>query len=62
MQQRGVGFYTLGVLKEIEGMVKCPLHKRFDLVLNASSGAIIAALIALGYKIDDIHKLYVNMC
>lgn len=22
------GFYTLGVLKEIEGMLKCPLYKR----------------------------------
>jgi len=26
------GFYTLGVLKEIEGMLGCPLYKRFDLV------------------------------
>lgn len=24
------GFYTLGVLKEIEGILKCPLYKRFD--------------------------------
>ena len=42
------GFYTLGVLKEIEGMLGCPLHKRFDLVFGTSTGAIIAALIALG--------------
>jgi hypothetical protein len=27
------GFYTLGVLKEIEGMIACPLYQRFDLVL-----------------------------
>ena len=52
------GFYTLGVLKEIEGMMKCPLYKRFDLVFGTSTGAIIAALIALGYEVDDIHKLY----
>lgn len=52
------GFYTLGVLKEIEGMMKCPLYKRFDLVFGTSTGAIIAALIALGYEIDDIHTLY----
>lgn len=52
------GFYTLGVLKEIEGMIQCPLHKRFDLVFGTSTGAIIAALIAMGYKIDEIHELY----
>ncbi len=52
------GFYTLGVLKEIEGMLNCPLYKRFDLIFGTSTGAIIGALIALGYKIDDIHDLY----
>lgn len=52
------GFYTLGVLKEIEGLLKCPLYKRFDLVFGTSTGAIIAALIALGYEVDDIHALY----
>ena len=52
------GFYTLGVLKEIEAMLGCPLHKRFDLVFGTSTGAIIASLIALGYEIDEIHKLY----
>lgn len=52
------GFYTLGVLRGIEAMVKCPLYKRFDLVFGTSTGAIIAALIALGYEIDEIHKLY----
>ena len=52
------GFYTLGVLKEIEGMLQCPLCKRFDLVFGTSTGAIIASLIALGYQIDEIHELY----
>lgn len=52
------GFYTLGVLKEIEAMLGCPLHKRFDLVYGTSTGAIIAALIALGYEIDQILSLY----
>jgi hypothetical protein len=28
------GFYTLGVLREIEGMMKCPLHEKFDLTLQ----------------------------
>lgn len=52
------GFYTLGVLKEIEGMLKSPLYQRFDLVFGTSTGAVIAALIALGYEIDEIHELY----
>jgi len=52
------GFYTLGVLKEIEAMLGCPLYKRFDLVFGTSTGAIIASLIALGYEVDAIHELY----
>ena len=52
------GFYTLGVLKEIEGMLNCPLYKRFDLVFGMSTGAIIGSLIALGYGIDEIHDIY----
>lgn len=52
------GFYTLGVLKEIEGLVKKPLHQCFDLVFGTSTGAIIAALIALGRSVDEIHDLY----
>lgn len=52
------GFYTLGVLKEIEAMLGCPLYKRFDLVFGTSTGGIIAALIALGYEVDQIHALY----
>lgn len=52
------GFYTLGVLKEIEAMLNCRLYKRFDLVYGTSTGAIIAALIALGYTVDQIHDLY----
>lgn len=52
------GFYTLGVLKEIEALVQTPLHERFDLVFGTSTGAIIAALLALGKGVDDIHKEY----
>ncbi len=52
------GFYTLGVLREIEGMIGCPLCERFDLVFGTSTGAIIAALIALGHRVDEIHALY----
>lgn len=52
------GFYTLGVLKEIESMLDCPLYKRFDLIFGTSTGAIIASLIALGYEVNQIHELY----
>lgn len=52
------GFYSLGVLREIEGLVEKPLCEAFDLVFGTSTGAIIAALIALGRSVDEIHKLY----
>ena len=52
------GFYTLGVLKEIEAMVKPPLYQHFNLVFGTSTGAIIASLIALGHSVDSILELY----
>ena len=52
------GFYTLGVLKEIEALVGMPLYQRFDLIFGTSTGAIIAALLALGHTVDSIHGLY----
>lgn len=52
------GFYTLGVLKELEAMLGCPLHERFGLIFGTSTGAIIATLVALGYSIDKIHEIY----
>lgn len=52
------GFYTLGVLSEIESLIKCPLHEKFDLVFGTSTGAIIASMIALGKSVDEIHQLY----
>ncbi len=52
------GFYTLGVLREIEGMVKCPLHEKFDLIFGTSTGAIIAALLALGRSVKEISDHY----
>ncbi|MFJ5371469.1 MULTISPECIES: patatin-like phospholipase family protein [Enterobacterales] len=54
------GFYTLGVLKEIESLIGVPLHKKFDLVFGTSTGAIIASLIALGHNVDTILDLYRN--
>lgn len=52
------GFYTLGALKEIEGMLKCPLYQCFDLIYGTSTGSIIASLLALGFEVDEIHDLY----
>lgn len=52
------GFYTIGVLKGLEGMLGGRLHERFDLVFGTSTGSIIAALICLGHTVDEIHHLY----
>lgn len=52
------GFYTLGVLKEIEAAAGCPLCEKFDLIFGTSTGAIIASLLALGKTVDEIHTLY----
>ena len=52
------GFYTLGILKGLEGMLSSPLSKHFDLIYGTSTGSIIAALLALGKSVDDIKGLY----
>lgn len=52
------GFYTLGVLKEIEALCGCPLFQKFSLMFGTSTGAILAALLALGRTVDEAHKLY----
>lgn len=52
------GFYSLGVLREIEAMAGKPLHEAFQLVFGTSTGAIIAALVGLGISVNDIHALY----
>jgi len=52
------GFYTLGVLTEIEAMAGRPLCQCFDLIFGTSTGGIIAALLALGHQVDEIYTLY----
>lgn len=52
------GFYTLGALKEIEGLVAGRLWQKFDLIYGTSTGAIIASLLGLGYSVDEIEALY----
>jgi patatin-like phospholipase/acyl hydrolase len=54
------GFYTLGALREIEGLIKRPLCGGFDMIFGTSTGAIIAALLALGKSVDEIHALYTS--
>jgi uncharacterized protein len=52
------GFYTLGVLREVEAMLGKPIHESFDLIFGTSTGAIIGSLLAIGTKVTDIHRLY----
>ncbi|MGH9622722.1 MAG: patatin-like phospholipase family protein [Bryobacteraceae bacterium] len=52
------GFYSLGALKELEAMLGRRLCQCFDLIFGTSTGAIIAALLALGYRVYEIHTLY----
>ena len=52
------GFYTLGVLSEIEAMAGKPLHQCFDLIFGTSTGSIIAALLARGESVANVKSLY----
>lgn len=52
------GFYTLGVLDEVEAAVGKRLCEHFDLIYGTSTGSIIAALLSLGFSVDEIRKLY----
>lgn len=52
------GFYSLGVLREVEAMLGTSLHQQFDLIFGTSTGAIIASLLAMGRTVSDIHDLY----
>src|SRR5665647_2521243 len=52
------GFYTLGILLEIEAMTGRPLCETFDLIFGTSTGSIIAALLARGESVSAVHSLY----
>lgn len=55
------GVYTLGVLREFEALIKTPLCEFFDIVYGTSTGSIIAAMIGLGYTVDEIEKKYFSL-
>ncbi len=52
------GFYTLGVLDEIEKNSGKPICESFDLIFGTSTGAIIAVLLAKGMKVTDVIDIY----
>lgn len=52
------GFYTLGILDEIEKNFGKPLHECFDLIFGTSTGSIIATLLARGDSVENILKTY----
>jgi len=52
------GFYTIGVLEEIEKMTGKPIYQSFDIIFGTSTGSIIAALLARGESVQTIRSLY----
>jgi patatin-like phospholipase/acyl hydrolase len=52
------GFYTIGILEEIEAIAKEPLANVFELIFGTSTGAILAALLARGDSMSEIRKQY----
>ena len=52
------GFYSLGILRQVEAILPQPFHKTFDLIFGTSTGSIIATLLAIGRTVDEIHELY----
>jgi len=61
------GLITLGMLKKVEAVLEARhgpdlrLCDYFDLIGGTSTGALIAALLALGHKVDQIISLYRDM-
>ena len=64
------GLITLGLLERVESILKSRaadpaafrLSHYFDLIGGTSTGGIIATLLALGYPVDEIRKIYLDLC
>lgn len=52
------GVYTLGVLSELEKQLGKKLYQHFDLIFGTSTGAIITAMLGLGYSVAEVEKKY----
>jgi uncharacterized protein len=52
------GFYSIGVLDEIEQNTGRRISETFDLIYGTSTGAIIAALLARGDGVADVLAVY----
>jgi patatin-like phospholipase/acyl hydrolase len=52
------GMYTIGVLSEIEKQLGGKIYEHFQLIFGTSTGAIITAMLGLGYEVEEIDKKY----
>lgn len=52
------GFYTLGILRELEAAAGKPLYQLFDSIYGTSTGAIITTLLGLGHSVQEALQLY----
>jgi patatin-like phospholipase/acyl hydrolase len=52
------GFYSIGVLDEIEKNTGHRIAESFNLIYGTSTGAIIAALLARGDSMGDVLSVY----
>jgi hypothetical protein len=63
------GVLTLGILREIESVLRerhggdpaFRLSDYFDLIAGTSTGAIIAAALAMGMSVDEVHGHYMRL-
>jgi len=55
------GVFTIGALKELEGVVGKPLHEQFDMIFGTSVGAIAASMIALGEPMPVVEAKYLKI-
>lgn len=54
------GLFAAKVLSEIENQIECPIYRYFDMISGTSTGAIIAAGLALGISASKMCDLYID--